>query len=208
MAREPVALRIAGVGASTRFGAGVAPLQEILRGRPAGFTRLREFLGSDFSPQTAAFSAPLHHTPQAAERIADLATSAFADLMSRGPIVQNGRGLAIAVLLPEACPEEALSEDTLRAVAAAVTERVCMEMGLSPDSASEHPAGAAALATALRDHREGLEEGRPLLILAADSYACRTRMMARLDAGLLFSGQSRYAPIPGEAGVALLVEPH
>lgn len=201
----PLALTACGV--STIFGETRATTTaKLAEGRPA-YRRLRSFLDDTYAPQLAAFAGEPEAGAQALLRTRRLTCAALDDLLSSAPGAFDARGATVAILLPAVAPAEGLSEEAISALTAEILADVNARSGHTALQVTVHATGPTGLAEALHDHSRSLSQGLPLLVLGAESFACRTRLAARAAEGRLFSAKRPYSAVPGEAGVALLLDP-
>lgn len=200
-------MQIIAQGLATAFGATGAETTARLGENALAMRRLRSFLGADFKPQLTAFASPPDEGDTIA-RINRIADAALVDLAAQLVLSDHLTGLDkinVAVCLPIADGVDGLSPQALQTCA----ER----LGTSAAKMAERPIGnlsfhfqqGSGFAEAIVHQIGGMVKGEALIVICADSYACRARMSALNDQGLLFSNVTPYGLTPGEGASAILL---
>ncbi|MFD1798208.1 hypothetical protein FQV27_16715 [Paracoccus aurantiacus] len=195
-------LDLAAVGLASCFGSGLQNHVEKVAARTNALSRQRNFTGSDFKPQLAAFDGNLGFE-SALTRMETLATTALAD-MKPLTALHGEASLHIAIALPEIDEAEGLTASLLTRLTKKLLQLALARLGRREARLHQFNAGSAGVALSLQDCLPLLRPGDALLVLATDSYRCRRRLGALLSARRLFSRRDRYGIIPGEAAAALL----
>lgn len=194
-------LDLAAVGLASCFGSGLQNHAEKVAARTNALSRQRNFIGSDFKAQLAAFDGDLGFE-SALSRMETLATTALAD-MTPPTRLHGEAALHIAIVLPEIDEAEGLTASLLTRLTKKLFQLALARFGRREARLHQFNAGSAGIALSLQDCLPLLRPGDALLVLATDSYRCRRRLGALLSARRLFSRKDRYGIIPGEAAAAL-----
>lgn len=205
---------IAAFGLATAFGIGSSALIAALAEENEALTRRPDLIGCDYQPQLCAF-APDGTLDNLAGRVLALIAGALQDLSAQLAAQQIGwpRDARLVLLTP--APDHGLP--------AALAETISMQAEASLRAAGwvapQAPAlrlqgGAGGTARALQAAAQASLQaslqagaGGPVLVVMADSHACRHRLNALLAAGSLFSKATPWGFVPGEAACAALILP-
>lgn len=204
MAAAPFVLVDAGL--SSAAAPSLEATRSALSERQTFYHKLEDFVGADYAPQLAAFREQAL-SQRLIERLTHLLCEAIDDLAGRAvkPSVYR-----VALCLPEISPAEGSDgfdhekgRDWLRQV---TLDRLEGWGWCAPQNFDTYVLGAPGAVMALAEEtRRGPGPDEALLLLAVDSYACRHRL-GRLSARrMLFSKQSQWGFVPGEAGAAMVL---
>lgn len=195
-------LDIAFFGLATACGAGLRAVEAARRGGLLPLSAAGDFFGNDYKPLLRAF-APDAGIDRAETRIHALIGVALRDL--RQQLLAAGISwprCALVVLTPAAGPgfDPERAETLSAGTAASLQGAGWCDPARGVVAIQAQAAGTApALARAAELCRHG-----PVLLVAADSFACRDRLNALLARRALFDEQNKWGFIPGEAAVAAL----
>ena len=165
----------------------------------SGYFRNGQFLNAAFEPQVCAFRQRAG-LGRFEDRIAVLLEEALSDLLSR-----QGDGQEVDVVLHLAEPCEGLAMARLQALADMLMPQI---LSMVQSVGALRPTGIRTVFGAQTGPFATLvATTRPMLILLADSYSDPARMQAMSDAGLLFTRETPYGLVPGEAAGAMLITP-
>ena len=197
---------IAAFGLATAFGTGRSAITMALAEENEALTRRPDLIGGDYQPQLCAFAAKAS-LDSLTDRVLALIAGALHDLSAQLAAQQIGwpRDTRLVLLTP--APDVGLP--------AALADSLSMQAETSLRAAGwvapQAPAlrlqgGAGCTARALQAAAQaGL--GAPVLVVMADSHACRHRLNALLAQGALFSKATPWGFVPGEAACAALILP-
>lgn len=192
-------------GLATAFGAGEAPIAAARADRMRAFSTDGDFIGLDYRPQLRAFAGDAG-LPGVEARVAALVSGALGDL---GAQMQTAGAswprCGLVLLTPAAGP--GLDDGRAAALAEGVARMLHGAGWFDPACGMVSVrSGAAGSAEALLAASRMAAQA-PVLLVAADSHACRQRLNALNTARALFSGAMRWGFIPGEAAFAALCLP-
>lgn len=199
-------MNIAAFGLATAFGTGRSAITTALAEEKEALTRRPDLIGGDYQPQLCAF-APDGTLESLTDRVLALIAGALHDLSAQLAAQQIGwpRDTRLVLLTP--APDVGLP--------AALAETLSMQAETNLRAAgwvgAKAPAlrlhgGAGCTARALQAAAQAGLAG-PVLVVMADSHACRHRLNALLAAGALFSKATPWGFVPGEAACAALILP-
>ncbi|WP_323718033.1 hypothetical protein [Paracoccus aminovorans] len=198
-------MQITASGLSTAFGKGLAAIIAAAEEDLLPLARRSDFIGADFRPQLCAF-APGATLDGAEARMRVLVAEALQDLgESFAALGQTWPAVGLVLLTP--CGDPGLEEAQAQAIAGDIVQELRNSGWIPPDGPVVALRGdAATVVPALRAAAELTAQGRPVLLIAADSFCCRRRLNALCDANGLFSRDNPWGLVPGEAAIAALVE--
>jgi len=207
-----VTLMLAEMGMATAFGIGVEPaLKAYLEDQPA-FYGNPNFVGTDFQRQICAFQNP-QEVGIFEETLPHLVAQSLGDLIRRLPLHPHLNGLETDVIvnLPEAFDGDGLGETRLGAVSQDLLQKISGAMSTQRELVTGEVqamfGGAAGCAQAIVAAQARAKKGRSTLLICADSYNDRTRLTSLCDQRRLFSIDTGYGLVPGEAAGAMLLVP-
>jgi hypothetical protein len=190
-------LYLANMGVATAFGPTLASFQAA--DKRSAYFRNAQFMNAAFEPQVCAFREPVG-LGKFEDRIAVLLEEAIADLLSRQTIAPD-----VDVVLHLAEPCEGLPMTRLQALADRLMPQI---MAMLQSVGVLRPVGIRCVFGAQVGPFVTLAvTDKPTLLLMADSYCDRARLQGMSDAGLLFTRETPYGLVPGEAAAAMLVMP-
>lgn len=181
-------------------------LASLARGDRA-LTRTKGFIGSDFKEQLCAFVQvdPLWDFEEA---LPALVEGALNDLLARLPTLQT---LPVHCILcvPEPVEHENISAKRIQDISELLAQQISNQMANSPLQIKELRVAADGQAGPARvlESIFARNANEAFLLICADSLADRARMSALLNQRRLFSKESVYGLIPGEAAAAMLLLP-
>lgn len=203
-------MEIVAFGLSTAFGSGRDAIRAALAEGKEALTRRPDLIGSDYQRQLCAF-APEAKLNDLLGRVMALIASALHDLAAQLAMQQIGwphdTGLVLLTPrsdagLPAALAEaiSAQAETNLRAAGWVGAQAPALRLQ-GGAGCTAHALQAAVQASA------SAGDGRAMLVVMADSYACRHRVNALLATGALFSRATPWGFVPGEAACVALILP-
>lgn len=196
---------IVALGIRTAFGTGHAAIAASLAQKREAMARRADIIGTDFRPQLCIFARQSPLQP-VADRVMSLIADALHDLAAN--LTARGESWPPNAALVLLTPAEDIGFSAQHAAALPnlAKAQLCAAGWLANSAPmTSVQGGAGSTATALKAVAAFLDAGSPVLFIAADSYACRERLNALLDANLLFSNDSKWGFVPGEAASAALI---
>lgn len=197
-------IALAAIGATTSFGPTWQDARQALAANETPFHRQRGFIGTDFKPQLTGFAQIAADGPLIG-RLKALSIQALADLFAQPASQSLTHGSHLALCAPDA--REWIDNAEIIQMLQDLAAHLSAAHGVDVDGLSFATTGPVGCLTLMDDLRPKLDRGQSLIMVTVDSYNHRPRLRALTDAGALFSGQSPYGLIPGEAAAALLIGP-
>jgi hypothetical protein len=198
---------IVAFGLSTAFGPGAAAIWDARAAEREALTRRADLMGGDFTPQLCSF-APDVAMAGLTDRVLALVSQALADLSSQLAAQGFGWPSNTALVLLTPGPDIGVSPDTAVALANRVGGDLCQAKWCNPQNPMVSIQGGAGMTARALAHAVDLtSRGFAVLLITADSHACRIRLNALLDANALFCKKNPWGFVPGEAACASLMLP-
>jgi hypothetical protein len=194
-------------GLCTAFGTGQAAIDAALAKEKEAMVLRPDFIGSDYRPQLCLFApdAPLDGV---APRVTALVAEALADLAAQLAAGQIAWQPETALVLLTPGPDTGLTTETAQGLSDQTLAGLRNAGWVAPAAvAVALQGGAGSTVRALAAVAEFCAAGRPVLLIVADSHACRTRLEALLGARTLFSKENPWGFVPAEAASATLFLP-
>lgn len=192
---------------STAFGTGQAAMHTALADGRESMALRPDIIGNNYRAQLCVF-APNKSLAGVLDRVLDLISSALQDLTDQlaARAINWPSDVSLVLLTPGA--DIGFPIENATALAALVESRLRDAGWLSRSSqASLLQGGAGTTAQALATTAALAAAGHPVLLITADSHACRVRMSAMLESNALFSNANPWGFVPGEAACAALILP-
>ncbi len=208
-------LELVECGLSTAFAPTLEKtLTERIEWRSAFFSN-GSFIDRSFRPQLCAFRDN-HAISSLGERAAELLGEAIDDFITRlnmsgGANHLRGQAAVLMLVLPEVDEEAGLSRagltDLGRILCDQVSKTIAAELNMRIDRQTIRASGHAGVGSVLADGATLGGNDKWLLVVAVDSYSDGARLNGLNDGGLLFSKETQFGFIPGEAaGILLLTQ--
>lgn len=200
-------LLLAEMGIFSAYGPSLDSTLAALTSDDRALTRTKGFIGSDFKEQLCAFvqTDPLWDFEEA---LPALVEGALNDLIARLHLSQT---LPVHCILCVAEPveHEHIGAKRLQDISELLAQQISNQMADSPLQIMDFRVAADGQAGPARVLESILARNanEAFLIVCADSLADRARMSALLNQRRLFSKESIYGLIPGEAAAAMLLLP-
>lgn len=208
-------LELVECGLSTAFAPTLAKtLTERVEWRSAFFAN-GSFIDRSFRPQLCAFRNN-HAVSSLDERATELLREAIDDFVARLRISDSttrlrGQSAALALVLPEVDEDQGLSRTRLtdlgKILCNQISEAMAAELDLRIERQTIRASGHAGVGSVLTDDVAMTENAKWLLVVAVDSYSDGLRLNGLNDDGRLFSKETQFGFIPGEAAGILLLAP-
>lgn len=197
-------LQFPAFGLVTAYGSGMAPILAAQNEQNLCFRTTADFIGSDYRPQLMAIPAEVG-LPGVEARVMTLISEALADLAAQPNVASGWKPSALVLLTPGAT--SGFDEARSLALSQRLVEMLRHSGWLDPSRPIVQLRGARADSIeALRVASKLAIEG-PVLLLAAESWACRDRLNTQMSAKKLFSNDAKWGIVPGEAALAALCMP-